>query len=174
MESLAAVAWPFLGLLIGIIGTFLSPFGLLFVAATIGVFVLAWRGSTKKVAQAVAEWTTGVYLLVFWILHWISNGPAAMATFPCGVMMADACPVMGSGGFPFTALHSFPAGDTPYTSMWPLFFLNVLIFGFVALLISRFAPERWMAKQWKWGRIVLILGIVATLIGEGLIMLRYD
>ncbi|MEK7108216.1 MAG: hypothetical protein AAB898_00940, partial [Patescibacteria group bacterium] len=72
------------------------------------------------------------------------------------------------------ALHYLWAGDTPPASQWPLFFLNVLLFGFVALLISRWAPERWMAAQWKWGRIVLILGAVATLAGEGLIMLRYD
>ncbi len=174
MESLAAVAWLLFGLLIGIIGMFLSPFGLIFVALSVTVFVLAWRGSSKKIARAVAEWTTGAYLLVFWVLHWISNGSAKIVTHACGYMMGDICPVMGSGGFPFTALHYFPAGDTPHASMWPLFFLNVLIFGFVALLISRFASEHWMAKQWKWGRIILILGIIATLIGEGMIMLRYD
>lgn len=177
MDALAILGMPTVGLVLGIIATFLSPFGLLFVALTIAVFVLAWRGSTKKAAQAMAEWTTGVYLLAFWILHWISRDPAAAdVIYPCRQLMGDACPAMpmASGGFPFTALHYFPAGDTPYMSMWPLFFLNVLLFGFAALLIARFAPEHWLAKQWKWGRLVVIAGVIATLIGEGLIMLAYD
>ncbi|EKD32935.1 MAG: hypothetical protein ACD_76C00111G0001 [uncultured bacterium] len=174
MDPFYILSSPLL-IFIGIIHTFLTPFGLIFVMLIMLVFGIARLITNKKLKEQVSEWTLALFLTVFWIVHLISEGAPTISSYPCGrdQGVIGGCQVMSSAGFPFHGMHYFPAGDTPYVEMWPLFFLNAIIFAVLAMFIARFLPKN-LLEQKILRRMILIIGIVLLLIGQGIIVLRFD
>lgn len=169
--SILTFANPIL-LLFGALALISSLFGWLFVVLSAFVY---WLASYKKSTHA-GQLTLGVFLTAFWIAHLISERAPTLALYPCGRTQGATegmCEVWSTAGFPFPALHYFPAGDVPYTGMWLLFFVNALIFAALSFVLVRFAPKSIL--EHKWLRIgVLVLGVLLTLAGQATIMLRFD
>src|SRR3990167_5350395 len=128
-------------LVIGVFALLLSPFGWVFIAISIAVYFSAIYKKTAEYGQ----WTLGLFLTTFWLIHLISERASTISTYPCGRTQGateGACEVWSTAGFPFPSLHYFPAGDVPHIGMWPMFFLNALIFAILSLLIVRFLPKK--------------------------------
>lgn len=97
-----------------------------------------------------------------------------MQYYPCGREGWElGCEVSSSAGFPLPALHYFPAGDTPYLGMWPAFFLNAAIFAIVSIIIARVLPKQVLEHDVV-RKIILGVGVFLMLIGQAIIMFRFD
>lgn len=162
---------PFL-LVFGALALLLSPFGWIFIAISIVVYFSAIHKKTPGHGQL----TLGLFLTAFWLIHLISERAPTISTYPCGRTQGateGVCEVWSTAGFPFPALHYFPAGDVPHIGMWPMFFLNALIFAILSFLIVRCLPKKVVEN--KYLRVgLLVIGVLLTLIGESVVMLRFD
>jgi hypothetical protein len=159
-------------LVIGAFALLLSSFGWIFIALSALIYFLAGYKKTTYHQQ----WTLGLFLTSFWITHLRSEREPTISLYPCGRTQGVSegmCEVWSTAGFPFPSLHYFPAGDVPYLGMWPMFFLNALIFSALSLIIIRFMSKGVLEN--KWMRIgLLVIGVLMTLVGEATIMLRFD
>lgn len=161
-----------LSFLFGALTLFLTPFGWAFLAFSAALYYLA---CSKKTSDH-GEWTLGLFLVAFWLSHLVSERSPTTPTYPCGRTQGvteGVCEVYSTAGFPFPSLHYFPAGDEPYLGMWPLFFFNAFLFAIVSWLIVRRLPKEILEMKLAM-RTLLVLGVLITLIGEVVILLRFD
>lgn len=162
------------GIFVAIYGAFISafsPFAWIFWIIS-GASYLGARALTRAFRHERAEWTVGLFWVVFWASHILSERAATRGTYPCGYMTTGQCPVVSSAGFPFVSLHYFGAGDEPLLSMWPVFFLNAGLIALACVLVSRWIPAKWLRSKMRYG--LLVAGLALAFIGQGLIALRFD
>lgn len=159
-------------LVFGVIALFFTPFGWLFIALSLFTYFLAGYRKSAHIQQ----WTLGLFLTSFWITHLLSEREPTSALYNCGRtqgLTEGMCEVWSTAGFPFPSLHYFPAGDVPHIGMWPMFFINAFIFSVLSLIITRFIPKTVIEN--KYIRVgLLVVGFLATLYGQSVIMLRFD
>ncbi len=159
-------------LVFGVFALLASPFGWIFVALSAAVYFLA----IYKKRSEHGQWTLSLFLTSFWLAHLISERAPTISSYPCGRTQGateEVCEVWSTSGFPFPSLHYFPAGDVPDIGMWPMFFFNTVIFAALSFIVVRFLPKKIIEnKVARTG--LLIFGILLTLIGESVIMLRFD
>lgn len=162
--------------LMGIFATLASPFGWLFIVLCLAVAAVAGYRLKVEKKLAVRQWALGIFLTTFWFAHLVSEGKPTIESYPCGRTQGSVesgCEVWTTAGFPFPALHYYPAGDVPPVSMWPMFFLNAGIFALLAILIARFLPKS-VIEHKIIRRIILGFGVFFLLVGQAIVMLRYD
>ena len=156
----------------GALALLASPFGWIFIALSVALYFLA----KYKKGFEHGQWTLGLFLTSFWLAHLMSERAPTISTYPCGRTQGateGVCEVWSTAGFPFPSLHYFPAGDVPYIGMWPMFFLNAIIFAALSFIVVRLLPKNIINN--KRARMALfVVGILITLIGESIIMLRFD
>lgn len=159
-------------IIFGLPALLLSPFSWVFLLLSFVVFFVVRYFRTTT----YAELTVGLFWVVFWASQLLSEQGAVREFYACGRTqgsMEGMCEVVSSAGFPFIALHYFPAGDMPHIGMWPLFFANAAICALVTAIVVQFLPKQVVEN--KYLRLsVFVFGLVMMVIGQGAIMLHFD